>query len=141
MSNWSIAELKESDVEEFVQCQFHAFVGNSLHDVVYPKPEAAVDATRTAMTERARLQHGNEVVFLKAVDDASGQIVGGIKCCFYGNGEVRSTSPYASSLPAMDDGLSGEERYRPWVLRRFLGRRVKDIGHPHACKAGRRLSS
>lgn len=132
--NWSISELREDEVEEFVQCQFPAFIqaNNTLHPIVHPTPAAAVASHKKAIQESKKLPSGTDIVYLKAVDNATGQIIGGIKCCYYGSEDIEITSPYASSISKPPSSTDEEERYRTLILNIFLERRVRDLKYPHA---------
>lgn len=141
MPVWSIATLNESDIEEFAQCQFAAFVGNNIHDIVYPTPQYSAAAQRKVLAERDRLGRGNQVVYLKAVDDKTGQLVGGIKVYYYGSEDANTKPPYPPGKPVDEEELSDEEQYQRFVLGEFLGRRRRMIGYPHACEPSRPFST
>ena len=131
MASWSILPLHLDDVDEFVQCQFLAFVGNPLHDVVYPNRPVAAEAHRKAIDDGSQLPAGNEIVFLKAVDSSSGNIVGGIKYCQYAGEDVRTRSPYASGITDAATGATEDDQYVRYVVNEFLGKRVSDIKGQH----------
>lgn len=133
MASYSIARLNDSDIEDFVRSQFLAFVGNNLHDIVYPTPQNSIDAQRKVLSTMDQLPKGTEIVYLKAVDDATGQIIGGIKVCYYESEDVRTTSPYPAGKSSMEEGLSDEAQYQRYVLGNFLERRRKGSMYPHAC--------
>lgn len=132
--NWSISELREDEVEEFVKCQFPAFVqaNNTLHPIVHPDPAAAVASHKKAIDDARQLPGETDIIYLKAVDNATGQIIGGIKCCYYGSEDVKTTSPYASGICSPPQSASEEERYRALILNIFLERRIRDLKYPHA---------
>lgn len=134
MASWTIEPVQPNDLEEYVQCQFVAFVGNPLHDVVYPTQPTAVETHLKAVEDGSKLQAGNEIVYLKAVDKASGKIVGGIKFCIYAGEDVRSNSPYAAGISDVEAQPTEEDKYRVYVLNEFLGKRVRDIKGQHARK-------
>lgn len=131
---WSISELREDEVEDFVKCQFPAFVqaNNTLHPIVHPTPAAAIASHNKAIQESKRLPSGTDIVYLKAVDNATGHIIGGIKCCYYGSEDAKTTSPYASSIRSPSESAEPEQCYRALILNMFLERRVRDLKYPHA---------
>lgn len=131
-SSWTISNLEGSDLEDFVQSQFIAFEGNTLHDVVSPTQQAAKDAYRKIFQDQPNLPSGHEIHLLKATDNASGQIIGGIKTCYYAGEDVKTTSPYEASLMDVEEATDDDERYRRTVLNAFLGKRIADIRYPHA---------
>ena len=134
MASWTIAPLHLDDLDEFAQCQCLAFVGNPLHDVVYPTPQAAIDTHRKAIETGSILQAENEIVYLKAVDDSSGKIVGGIKFCIYAGEDIRGSSPYAAGITDVEAQASDGDQYPTYVVNEFLGKRVRDIKGQHARK-------
>ena len=134
MASWSIAPIHLNDLDDFVQCQFLAFVGNPLHDVLFPTQPAAKEAHRKAFSEALESQAGNEILYLKAVDDASGKIIGGIKCCYYAGEDGRSSSPYAAAIPITDPNAIDDEQYSAYVLKECFEKRVSDIRGQHASK-------
>ena len=133
MAAWSIEPLQLGDLDEFVQCQFLAFVENPLHVVVYPTPPEALETHRKAISDGSKLQPGNQIIYLKAFDNSSGNIVGGIKFCQYAGEDIRTSSPYAAGIADKDAGATEEDQYRRYVVNEFLGKRVRDIDGPHAC--------
>lgn len=132
MATFQIQPLVPEDVVDFVECQFEAFVGNSLHDVVFPDQHSAVKSHQDAIDGRKHLEAGNDIVYLKAVDNQAGKLVGGIKCLFYGGQEVAYRSPYAASRPCLDAKAPHDEQYRRYVTDTFLARRVRHIKGQHA---------
>lgn len=132
MASWTIAPLHVEDLEEFVECQFLAFVENPLHDVVYPTQQEAVETHRKAIEDSSKLPSGNEILYLKAVDNQSGQIIGGIKFCVYAADGVRIKTPHDGGITDIDPQTSDEAQYRTYVLNEFLGKRVRDIEGQHA---------
>ena len=134
MAGYLITPLKVEDIEEFVQCQFEAFAGNPLHDVVYPDRSASIISLRKGVEEAKRLETGNEIEYLCAIDGNSQKIIGAIKGCFYGADIVHTTSPYAAVMPNMEEPGTDHERYTRYVYHSFLGKRVTDIKGPHARK-------
>ena len=135
MPDWSISPVSADDIDDFVECEFVAFVGNTLHDIVYPSHEAAVKAHRKNLEEGLKLPPGNETVYLKAVDNDTSKIVGGIKFLIYGNEDVRTNSPYAAAISELDSSASDVEQYRGYIINEFLGKRVRDIQGQHARKS------
>ena len=135
MSGWSISDLQECDLEEFVRCQFLAFEGNDLHDAHYPDQKMAVESHRKALAARSQVQPGNETTYVKIIDDASGQIIGGFKASYYGNEDVRTSSPYASALLDEKEAHSDAERYRTFVFNYFMQRRIEGTQYPHASES------
>ncbi|KAK3045543.1 hypothetical protein LTR09_012886 [Extremus antarcticus] len=134
MATWSIAPLHIEDLDEFVQCQFLAFVGNPLHDVVYPTQPASAEKHRKAINEGSKLQADNEIIYLKAVDIRSGNIVGGIKCCYYVGEDVLTSSPYAAGITDVEAKATDNDQYCCYVVNEFLGKRASDIKGQHARK-------
>ncbi|KAK3682023.1 hypothetical protein LTR37_020649 [Vermiconidia calcicola] len=135
MASWLIERLEPEDLEGFLRCRFEAFVGNPLHDVVYPDRKAAVEAHRKAIREATDSQPGNETSYLKAVEVETGKVIGGIKCCFYGAQDVRNASPYAAGISSAEGGTD-DERYARYVVNEFLQKRVNDIKGQHALGVG-----
>lgn len=132
MPDWSVQPLRQEDIDEFVQCQFVSFVGNTLHEIVFPTPEAAREAHHKAMTDHSKLHSGDEIYYFKAVDDAAGKIVGGIKFSVYGSKEVLHESPHAAGLPTSSEKDTEDDEYAHYILNSFLGRRIRDIKGHHA---------
>lgn len=130
--SWTISTLQNTDLEDFVQSQFIAFEGNTLHDVVFPTRPAAADAYNKIFREQPQLPPGHEIHLLKAVDNASGQIIGGIKTCYYASEDIKTASPYEAGLMDVTAAAEEDERYRRTVLNAFLGKRIADIRYPHA---------
>ena len=135
MANWTITPAQVDDLDEFVKCQFLAFVENPLHDVVYPTKPAAVETHRKAIEGASSLQAGNEVVYLKAIDNSYGHIVGGIKIVMYAGQDVLTSSPHAAGITDVEAQTSDEDQYRTYVLNEFLGKRVRDLKGQHASKS------
>lgn len=143
MSTWSIRPLHEIEINNFVHAQFLAFVNNPLHDVVFPTPEAATSSIRKGLADAQTQEPGNAIVYLQAVDETSGQLIGGIKYCLYPNEDVTTTSPYAAGIPTPRDAAAEEEEekgYRRFVMREFLGRRARRTTYPHARECSTRAS-
>lgn len=134
MANWTIAPVQVDHLDEFVRCQFLAFVENPLHDVVYPTQLAAVETHWKAIAGAPSLQPGNEVVYLKAVDNSSGNIVGGIKFVIYAAEDLITSSPHAAGISDIEPQTSDEDQYRTYVLNELLGKRVRDLKGHHASK-------
>ena len=87
-SSWQIIPVSEVDLGEFTRMQYKAFVGtgNPLHDTLFPpgsNPLPADFAKGTARHRAALAAEPNNVVYIKVVDDETGEMAGGAKWCFY----------------------------------------------------------
>lgn len=69
------------------------------------------------------------------MDDVTGQLIGGIKACYYGNEDVRATSPYDARKAPDEPGLAEEVKYQRWVLGKFFEKRRKGTAYPNACRS------
>lgn len=134
MASWSISELTLDDVESFVDCQLLAFVGNDLHDIVYPSREVAVEKHSKILNDGLKSADGSRTLYFKATDDASGAILGGVKCIYYPEIDATEKSPHAAGkkpTPLVDEA-SEDERYRQDVVNTFLDKRIRQMKGPHA---------
>jgi hypothetical protein len=87
-SSWQITSLSEADLEDFTRMQYKAFVGTGdpLHDTLFPpasNPTPADFAKGTARHRAALAAEPENVVFIKIVDNETGEMAGGAKWCFY----------------------------------------------------------
>jgi hypothetical protein len=86
--SWYTVPLSSADLDEFTRMQYKAFVGtgNPLHDTLFPPasdPTPADFAKGTARHRAALAAEPDNVVFIKVVDQATGEMAGGAKWCFY----------------------------------------------------------
>jgi hypothetical protein len=100
--------------------------------VAHPTQDAAIAAHRKTIADSEKLEAGNEIVFLKSVEEDTGKIVGGIKCFYYASPDVESTSPYTAGILPEIPNASDEEQYRTYIMNEVLGKRVRDIKGRHA---------
>jgi hypothetical protein len=85
---WHTTPVTEADLETFTRIQYKAFVGtgNPLHDTLFPPASnpSPTDFAKGAARHRAALVAEPEnVVFIKVVDDKTGEMAGGAKWYFY----------------------------------------------------------
>lgn len=85
---WHITPVAEADLEAFTRMQYKAFIGtgNPLHDTLFPPASnpSPTDFAKGAARHRAALAaEPKNVVFIKVVDDKTGEMAGGAKWCFY----------------------------------------------------------
>jgi hypothetical protein len=100
--------------------------------VAHPTQDAAIAAHRKAIADSEKFEAGNEIVVLKGVEEDTGKIVGGIKCCYYASPDVEGSSPYAAGILPEDPNASEEEKYRTYIMNEVLKKRVRDIKGHHA---------
>ncbi len=91
---WHITPVDKADLEEFSRMQYKAFIdtGNPLHDTLFPPATNLTEADVVKATARHRAALAAEpdnVVFIKVVDDKTGQMAGGAKWCFFDEGAGR----------------------------------------------------
>jgi hypothetical protein len=87
-NQWQITPVSNAELEAFTRVQYKAFVGtgNPLHDTLFPpasNPTAADFAKGAARHRAALAAEPNNAVFIKVVDDKTGEIAGGAKWYFY----------------------------------------------------------
>ena len=85
---WKVTPISEADLEEFTRMQYKAFMGtgNPLHDTLFPPasdPTPADFAKGTARHHAALAAEPKNVVYIKVVDEKTGEMAGGAKWYFY----------------------------------------------------------
>ncbi|KAK4551888.1 hypothetical protein LTR86_010789 [Recurvomyces mirabilis] len=123
MSKYTVSEASLSDLPAFTACQFRAFANGPLHAVIFPNPIDAKERHTKAIVD-----DGDEVVLLKATDDSTGDIVGGIKWCFYRRGYDYATD---NTRPSLESYSTENGAYRQDVLNAIVQKRVEMVTGPH----------
>jgi hypothetical protein len=150
-SPWQILPISEADLEEFTRTQYKAFVGtgNPLHDTLFPpasNPAPADIAKGTARHRAALAAEPDNAVFIKVVDDQTGEMAGGAKWCFYDQDagrpervQVDWVEPDEQEFTqrVMDEfhgTITTQAVISGNVLNWLIGRRVSRMKGPHARK-------
>ena len=86
--------MSATDLDEFTRMQYKAFVGtgNPLHDTLFPptsNPTPADFAKGTARHRAALAAEPDNVVYIKVVDEMTGEMAGAAKWCFYDKDAAR----------------------------------------------------
>ena len=132
MVQWTIDELSVKRVPEFVQRQFETFAGNPLHEVAYPTHEAAENVHIQAIQTEVNSQSGTRALYLAAVSQESGSIVGGVICRYYEAEDSSSSSPHAGAIKNAAGSVTADDHYRQYVMNEVFRKRVSEIKGKHA---------
>jgi len=137
----SISILEPQDLpswDSFARTQYAAFAGNNLHDYVYPLSGLAGpsdgDIAHTVARHRDAAQDGlnksgEEVVFVVARKDTTGEVLAGVKWCFYEDDNKAHDATVEVGWYDKDS-VMGKRAQR--VLDDFLGRRAEKMKGRHA---------
>ena len=124
MSKYTVSKASLSDLPAFTSCQFRAFANGPLHAVHFSDTEDAIKRHTKAMVD-----DGDQVVFLKATNDSTGEIFGGSKWCFYQSGV---DYPTGTAVPSSGSECTENQACRQDVLNAIVRKRSEMVTEPHA---------
>ena len=128
MPDHAVAKASPSDLPAFAACQFRAFAHGPLHALIYPTSTDAEEWHKKAMVEDR-----DGTVFLKATNDSTGAIVGGMKWSFHRSG-YHDTTGTAGKIA--ERSPTENSTYEQDVLSAIFYKRAKMVNGPHVRKCG-----
>jgi hypothetical protein len=141
---WHTTPVTEADLEAFTRMQYKAFVGtgNPLHDTLFPPASnpSPTDFAKGAARHRAALVAEPEnVIFIKVVDDKTGEMAGGAKWYFYTEDAGRPERAEVDWVEPEEQEFAQrvmDEFHGTFHSHKVCGRvlRVSRMKGPHACK-------